>query len=220
MQVKKAVLLSFLSLTFIVSVNAAEVKYSNLEIYTKMCTKCHGSNGEGNPKKKGPALNDLTAHELEISLYDLKNGGMNQSSGTDHEVMEHNMKKIIEKGMDYKPKAMAEFIFVAFNPEAKYFKIENEKKTYTIPEIYTKMCTKCHGLNGEGNPKKKGPALDDMTAHELEISLYDLKSGGMNQSSGTDNEVMEHNMKKIIEKGMDYDPKEMAQYIEDNFYKK
>ncbi len=29
---------------------------------------------------------------------------MNQSSGTDHDVMEHNMKKIIEKGMDYDSK--------------------------------------------------------------------------------------------------------------------
>ena len=220
MQVKKAILFSFLSFTFVVNVSATEIKYSNSEIYTKMCTKCHGINGEGNPKKKGPALNDQTAHELEISLFDLKNGGLNQSSGTDHDVMEHNMKKIIEKGMDYKPKAMAEYIFVAFNPEAKYYKIENAKKKYTVDEIYTKMCAKCHGMNGEGNPKKKGPALNDQTAHELEISLFDLKNGGMNQSSGTDHDVMEHNMKKIIEKGMDYDTKEMAKYIEDRFYQK
>jgi len=94
-----------------------------------------------------------------------------------------------------------------------------EEKNYTIKEIYTQMCKKCHGINAEGNPQKKGPALNDMTAHELEISLYDLKNGGMNQSSGTDHEIMQHNSKKIVEKGMDYDPKEMADYIVDNFYK-
>jgi hypothetical protein len=43
-------------------------------------------------------------------------------------------------------------------------------------------------------------------------------SGG--HSSGTEHEVMEHNMKKIIEKGMDYDTDAMAQYIYDNFNKK
>lgn len=104
MQIKKAVLLSFLSVILTTGLNAAQMKYSNSEIYTKMCSKCHGMNAEGNPKKKGPALNDQSAHELEISLFDLKSEGMNQSSGSDHEVMEHNMKKIIEKGMDYEPK--------------------------------------------------------------------------------------------------------------------
>jgi len=110
MQINKVILLSFLGFSFVVNSYATELKYSNSEIYTKMCTKCHGINAEGNPMKKGPALNDQTAHELEMSLYDLKNGGMNQSSGTDHDVMEHNMKKIIEKGMDYDTKEMAKYI--------------------------------------------------------------------------------------------------------------
>ncbi len=220
MQVKKAVLISFLSVIFTISVNAAEMKYSNAEIYTKMCSKCHGVNGEGNPKKKGPALNDQSAHELEISLFDLKSEGMNQSSGSDHEVMEHNMKKIIEKGMDYEPKSMGEFIFVAFNPEAKYYKKITGDKTYTVSEIYGKMCSKCHGLNAEGNPKKKGPSLDDKTAHEIEADLIEIRDGDMNQSSGSDHEVMEHNQEKIENKGMKYEPKAMAEYIESHFYKK
>jgi len=220
MQVKKAVLLSFLSSIFVVGVNAANMKYSNSEIYEKMCSKCHGANGEGNPKKKGPALDDQTAHELEISLFDLKSGGLNQSSGSDHEVMEHNMKKIIEKGMNYEPKSMAEFIFVSFNPNAKYYKKINTDKKYTVSEIYGKMCSKCHGLNAEGNPKKKGPALNEMTAHEIEAELMDIQDAEMNQSSGGDHEVMEHNQEKIEQKGMKYDPKDMAQYIADHFYQK
>jgi hypothetical protein len=31
---------------------------------------------------------------------------------------------------------------------------------------------------------------------------------------------MEHNMQKLLDKGYDYDPKAMAEYIEKNFYKK
>lgn len=222
MQIKKIALLSFLACIFTVGANAEQMKYSNAEIYEKMCSKCHGVNGEGNPKKKGPALNDMSAHELEISLFDLKSGGLNQSSGTDHEVMEHNMKKIIKKGMDYDPKDMSKYIFESYNPDAVFYKEINYDKTkeYSVSEIYGKMCAKCHGVNAEGNPKKKGPALNDMTAHEIESELIAIQNEGMNQSSGSDHEVMEHNQKKIEKKGMKYDPKVMAKYIEDNYYQK
>lgn len=167
-QVKKIAFLSLLASLITVNSYAVDPKYSNSEIYEQMCSKCHGLNAEGNPAKKGPALNDMSKHELEISLFDLKSGGLNQSSGTEHEIMEHNMQKIIEKGMDYDVKSMAEYIFVEYNPEAKYYKTINNNKTYSVSEIYSKMCAKCHGIDGEGNPKKKGPALNDMTAHELE----------------------------------------------------
>lgn len=222
MKIKKTVLLSFLACIHTIGLNAADMKFSNAEIYEKMCQKCHGSNAEGNPKKKGPALNDLSAHELEISLFDLKAGGLNQSSGTSHDIMEHNMKKILEKGMNYDPKSMANYIFVSFNPDALFYKeIDNSKnKTYTVSEIYGKMCSKCHGLNAEGNPKKKGPALNEMTAHEIEAELLDIQNSEMNQSSGSEHEVMEHNQKKIEQKGMQYKPEEMAEYIAVHFYKK
>ena len=110
MQVKKAVLLSFLSVILTTGLNAAQMKYSNSEIYTKMCSKCHGMNAEGNPKKKGPALNDKTAHEIESDLIEIRDGDMNQSSGNDHEVMEHNQTKIEEKGMKYNPTEMTKYI--------------------------------------------------------------------------------------------------------------
>lgn len=95
-------------------------------------------------------------------------------------------------------------------------------KTYskTPAEVYAQSCKKCHGEHAEGNPKKKGPALNDRQAGELELDLYDVKNGGTNQSSGTEHDIMEHNMQKLIEKGYDYDPKAMAEYIEKNFYKR
>jgi len=92
---------------------AAEVKtykYTTTEVYEKSCTKCHGVHGEGNPAKKTPALNDRTAGEMAQDLYDVKNGGTNQSSGTDHDIMEHNMQKLIDKGFDYDVNSMAEYM--------------------------------------------------------------------------------------------------------------
>ncbi len=97
-----------------------------------------------------------------------------------------------------------------------------EKITYSksSQEVYEQSCKKCHGDNGEGNTEKKAPALNDRQAGELELDLYDVKNGGTNQSSGTEHDIMEHNMKKLIDKGYDYDPKDMALYIEKNFYNK
>ena len=84
-------------------------KYSTVEVYEKSCIKCHGKFGEGNPAKKTPALNDRTAGEMAQDLYDVKNGSA-QSSSTDHEIMEHNMQKLIDKGYDYDVNSMAEFL--------------------------------------------------------------------------------------------------------------
>ena len=91
-----------------------------------------------------------------------------------------------------------------------------EVKTYkyTVAEVYEKTCIKCHGKNGEGNPLKKTPSLSDKTAGELAQDLYDIKNGGTDfGGSGTDHEIMEHNMQKLIEKGCDYDINSMAEYL-------
>ena len=95
-----------------------------------------------------------------------------------------------------------------------------DKVTYskTAQEVYTQICYKCHGKKAEGLTEKKTPAMNDRQAGELELDLYDVKNEGINQSSGTDHDKMAHNMKKLLEKGYDYDPKEMAQFIEKNFY--
>jgi cytochrome c553 len=105
--------IAFFALTACSGEKAAETKtykYSTAEVYKQTCFKCHGQNGEGNPEKKTPALNDRTAGEMAQDLYDVKNGGTNQSSGTEHEIMEHNMQKLMDKGYDYDINSMAEYL--------------------------------------------------------------------------------------------------------------
>lgn len=95
-------------------------KYTTAEVYTNMCAKCHGDQAQGNPKKKGPALNDQTVQDLKLGIEDFKNGGNGvNSSGSEHEVMEHNYKSIIKKGMDYDTDAMAQYIYDNFNINKK-----------------------------------------------------------------------------------------------------
>lgn len=192
--------------------------YSMAEIYNNMCAKCHGKLAEGNPKKKGPALDDYTQNELSMELFNLTSNG-SQSSGSDHEVMEHNQKKIEDKGMDYHPDDMAMYIYTTFNKSAAAApkKVAKEgHRTYSTSEIYKHMCAKCHGMVAEGNPKKKGPALNDYTLNELEMELINLDTDGF-QSSGGHSEVMQENLKKIQKKGMTYHPEDMASYIFYNY---
>ena len=91
-------------------------------------------------------------------------------------------------------------------------------KEYSQAGIYDKMCQKCHGKKAEGNPEKKAPALNDLTLEELDIEILNMTLYA-SQSFGIEHEIMEHNMKIIIEKkGMVVDSKKMAEYIFDNFY--
>ncbi len=105
--------LAFVALTGCNEQKAPEVKtykYTTVEVYEKSCIKCHGVHGQGNPAKHTPALNDRTAGEMAEDLFDVKNGGTNQSSGTEHDIMEHNMQKLVEKGYDYDINSMAEYL--------------------------------------------------------------------------------------------------------------
>jgi mono/diheme cytochrome c family protein len=97
---------------------------------------------------------------------------------------------------------------------------------HTTEEVYKQMCVNCHGSMGEGvseldkNGKPKGPAINNKELYELKLAITDIKNGGLNQSSGSDHEIMNHNYKAIKKKGMDYDTDTMANYIVDNFQKK
>jgi len=69
-------------------------------------------------KKKGPAINDMTRSELEMELFNLQSDGF-QSSGASNEIMEHNQRRIEDRGLEYHPEDMAIYIYFNFNPDAK-----------------------------------------------------------------------------------------------------
>ncbi|ARU48853.1 c-type cytochrome [Sulfurospirillum diekertiae] len=89
---------------------------------------------------------------------------------------------------------------------------------YTPAQVYAETCVHCHGPKGEGIAEKKAPALTKQSIQELEMSLFDIKNGGLGQSTASEHDIMEHNMKKLAEKGYDYDIKMMANYLHNAFY--
>lgn len=120
MQIKKILKVTLCAALF--SAGAYATELSNAQIYTKYCKKCHGVNGEGNPAKKGPALNDKTINELFDELMNLQEKGF---ESTKHEAMQHNLKVLEKKkGIRVDPDSMAKYIFYSFNPEAKSKKSE------------------------------------------------------------------------------------------------
>ena len=95
--------------------DVTKYKYTPAQVYAETCLHCHGPKGEGVAEKKGPSLTKQSIQELEMSLFDIKNGGLGQSTATEHDVMEHNMKKLAEKGYDYDIKMMATYLHNTFN---------------------------------------------------------------------------------------------------------
>jgi cytochrome c553 len=93
---------------------AITYKLTPKQVWEQSCHKCHGEKAEGLTKKKTPAMNDRQAGELELDLFDVKNEGISMSSGTDHDKMAHNMQKLLDKGFNYDPTAMAKFIEKSF----------------------------------------------------------------------------------------------------------
>ncbi len=90
------------------------------EIFKQKCSKCHGAHAEGNPAKKGPALNKEDVGYLQMEMSDLQ-GDLTLTGETlsDHAKMEHSMKRLEELGYKVDPVEMAKYIYNNFNPKAK-----------------------------------------------------------------------------------------------------
>jgi cytochrome c553 len=89
-------------------------------IYQEKCVKCHGAHAEGNPSKKGPALNKESIAYLKMEMTDmLGDAGLTGDSFSDHVKMEHNIKRFKDLGYIIDPDGMARYIYNTFNPAAK-----------------------------------------------------------------------------------------------------
>lgn len=88
-------------------------------------------------------------------------------------------------------------------------------------KIYSEQCVKCHGTKGEGNPAKKGPALNNKSVGDLQIAIMDLQGTlSINGTSSGHNIDMEHNIKVFEKKGYIIQPTEMAKYMYQTFNSK
>ncbi|MCK9336811.1 MAG: cytochrome c [Arcobacteraceae bacterium] len=84
--------------------------------------------------------------------------------------------------------------------------------------IYVKKCSECHGMNGEGNPVKKGPSLDHQSIIDLNITILDLQGElSINGSSSGEHIDMEHNIRAFEKEGYIIRPLDMSKFIYNSF---
>ena len=109
------------SLTGICTVSTLAAPLTNQgTIFQEKCSKCHGAHAEGNPAKKGPALNNENVAYLRMEMNDLQgNLSLTGDTFSDHAKMEHNMKRLNDIGYVIDPEGMARYIYNNFNPAAK-----------------------------------------------------------------------------------------------------
>jgi cytochrome c553 len=109
------------SLTGICTVSALATTATNQGvIFQEKCSKCHGAHAEGNPAKKGPALNKENIAYLRTEMSDLQgNLSLTGDTFSDHAKMEHNIKRFKDLGYIIDPDGMARYIYNNFNPAAK-----------------------------------------------------------------------------------------------------
>ena len=86
------------------------------------------------------------------------------------------------------------------------------KDTYTMEQIYEKMCIECHSSNGSGNTDKLTPSMRDETLNDITDSLKEVENDNGHI-------IMNHNREKILEMGMEYSAKDMAEYMYKRFHK-
>lgn len=88
--------------------------------------------------------------------------------------------------------------------------------TMKSQDVYTKMCSLCHGVQGQGNPNvPDAPALNSQSMEDLVVKLSDIKGKNFDNAHAK----MADNQKIIEMRGMKYNAHEMAAYIHKNFNK-
>jgi len=84
--------------------------------------------------------------------------------------------------------------------------------SYTMKQIYEKMCIECHSDNGSGNTDKLTPSMRGETLEDIIVSLKEVEDDNGHV-------IMNHNREKILEKGMDYSAEAMSEYMFKRFHK-
>lgn len=106
---KSSSLVKVCALAAMVVTGAMSAETNQAKIYETQCVKCHGASGEGNPAKKGPAINNKSVGDLQIAIMDLQgNMSINGGSSGNNADMEHNLKVFEKKGYIISPTEMAD----------------------------------------------------------------------------------------------------------------
>lgn len=164
-------LLSLVLLPIILNPSHAEAADRGPQLY-RLCTSCHGANGEGYQKIGAPSIAGLPAWYVEAQLNKYKDGvrGLHPSDRTGMRM--RPMARALIKENDYKQ--VAAFVSALPRPIAK----PTIKGSIVKGETkYNEICVTCHGAQGEGNQVLGAPPLARASDWYLRAQLHNFKSG-------------------------------------------
>jgi cytochrome c553 len=159
------------------TIHPPEATASGEEIF-ELCTSCHGTQGQGNPKFNAPAIAGLPKWYIEAQLHKFRSGvrGTHPADIT---------------GMQMRPMAISFHNDQDIQAVAGYVTaLSRPNGTSTAGGDATKgaalyaPCTACHGPDGAGNEQLKAPPLKHGSDWYLIAQLKKFKAGERGANPG------------------------------------
>ncbi len=137
----------------------------------KLCSPCHGDNGEGNRLFEAPALAGLSQWYIQAQLEKFRTGVRGAHPDDVEGLRMRPMSRTLRTDEDVVE--VAAYV-ASLAPVSQPRSLEGDPEKGKI--LYT-TCATCHGANGEGNQQLFGPALNRSSDWYLLDQLKKYKSG-------------------------------------------
>ncbi len=162
----------FLSILFVSNTGSAQSDNKRGERVYKLCTYCHGDQGQGRQELAAPAIAGLPEWYLKRQLTKFNEGvrgthpqdlaGMRMRAMGMALYADHNDIEAVSK-------------HVAALPRTKH--VDTVRGRVLKGEAAYQVCIACHGAKGEGNESVGGPPLVGASDWYLVTQLHHFKSG-------------------------------------------
>lgn len=158
-------------------IHPPEATASGQEIF-ELCTSCHGTQGQGNPKFNAPAIAGMPKWYLEAQLHKFRTG----VRGTHpNDITGMQMRPMaISFHNDQDVQAVAGYVASLPRPQGASTAGGDAAKGQAL---YA-PCTACHGADGAGNEQLKAPPLKHGSDWYLIAQLKKFKAGERGANPG------------------------------------
>jgi len=159
------------------NIHPPEATASGDEIF-ELCTSCHGTKGQGNPKFNAPAIAGLPKWYIEAQLHKFRTGvrGTHPADITGMQMRP----MAISFHNDQDLQAVAGYVSSLPRPGGAFTTGGDAAKGSTL----FAPCTACHGVDGAGNEQLKAPPLKNASDWYLIAQLKKFKAGERGANPG------------------------------------
>ena len=159
------------------NIHPPEATASGDEIF-ELCTSCHGTQGQGNPKFNAPAIAGLPKWYIEAQLHKFRTGVRGTHPGDITGMQMRPMAISFHNDQDLQ--AVAGYVSSLARPNGAFTTGGDAAKGSTL----FAPCTACHGADGAGNELLKAPPLKNASDWYLIAQLKKFKAGERGANPG------------------------------------